>query len=212
VIVVDNSIESNGRVRYAADHRIFMSNGDGTFTSVVDGWPLGRMNTDTLESQVADVNGDGLMDVVAVDNIDLSAPRIVPTTGLRRRSVMVMINRGGGELELVDNLVDIELVGPSFSFSLADVDNDGDLDLAVANFANVGDISPVRPRGQSNWLFVNRGNGEFIEANGSWPGDTDVTSDVVAGDFSGDGLQDLVICNYLSPNRMLVQTLTPGAP
>lgn len=209
VIVVDNSVESDGRVRYDAQHRIFMSRGDGTYEAVTDGWPLGQMNTDTLESQIADINGDGLLDVVAVDNIDLSAPRIVPTTGFRRRSVMVMLNRGGGRLELVDDLVDIELVGPSFSFSLTDLDRDGDLDLAVANFANVGDITPVRPRGQANWLFVNRGNGEFIEASVSWPGDTDVTSDITPADFDGDGLVDMVICNYLSANRMLVQTSTP---
>ncbi len=208
VVVVDNTVESNGRQRYAADHRLYLSNGDGTYRVTAE-WPLGQMFADVLESQIGDVNGDGINDIVAVDNLDQSAPRTVPTTGVVRNSVMIFLGLGGGEFVYRPDLIRDDLVAPSFSFALTDLDGDGDLDLAVANFANVGDLSPFGSTGQPNYLFVNRGDGRFEDASASWPPGVDVTSDIAAGDFDGDGTADLALCNYLTPNRLLVQTASP---
>ncbi|MEO1268543.1 MAG: VCBS repeat-containing protein [Myxococcota bacterium] len=90
-----------------------------------------------------------------------------------------------------------------------DIDFDGDLDLSVSNFANTGDLAPVGSVGQGNWLFVNRGDGTLRDASDTMPPFFDVTADTELFDIDGDGDLDMYVCNYLTPNRVYLQTATP---
>jgi enediyne biosynthesis protein E4 len=69
---------------------------------------------------------------------------------------------------------------------VGDYDNDGDLDLYLANFSNDG--SP-------NKLFRNDGGGTFVDATSGPLGDTGFGRGVAWGDYDNDGDLDLYLAN-----------------
>ncbi len=208
VIGVDNTRENNRQRRYDADNRIFMSRPDGSYELKLD-TDFTEVEGDFLEVQVADVNGDGLDDIITVDNIDRSAPNTNPVTGRVRNGVLIFINQGNGDFDLEPQRVPQDLIGPGVSVIVADIDSDGDVDIAAAVATNFGDLDPNGARGQPNWLLVNRGDGFFFDASAAWPANRDATWDFSTMDANGDGVTDLYECNYFAPNRMLIQTDTP---
>ncbi len=207
LISVDNSVSAQGQPRYDAFNRIFFSTPGLQYIRRPS--LLEDLRGDYLETQIADINGDGLDDVVLVDNIDQSAPILVPDTGVRRQGVVLLEGQEDGSLREVSEQVMPDLVGPAVSMALHDLDDDGDLDIAVAVATNIGDLSPGQARGQQNWLLVNRGDGVFFDATEAWPGFRDATYDIEALDVDQDDVQDLFLCNYLTPNRLYVQSATP---
>ena len=71
-----------------------------------------------------------------------------------------------------------------------DYDNDGDLDLYLANY------------GGPNKLFRNEGNGTFVDATSGLLGDTHLSTAAAWGDYDNDGDLDLFVANILSTNRL----------
>ena len=71
----------------------------------------------------------------------------------------------------------------AISTDWADVDNDGDLDLAIGN------------NGAKNAVYLNQGNG--LESTPSWnSSDSLVSIDLAWGDYDSDGDADLAVANY----------------
>jgi hypothetical protein len=82
--------------------------------------------------------------------------------------------------------------GGSYSASWVDVDNDGHLDLYVAN----GGLSAPEP----DFLYRNNGDGTFAKVSDSpVVADTAASGGGVWGDYDGDGDQDLFVPRRLSP-------------
>ena len=79
----------------------------------------------------------------------------------------------------------------SWSGSWADYDNDGDLDLFVANFLN-----------QNNCLYANNGDGTFTKiTTGPVVSDHGYSSSSAWGDFDNDGDQDLLVTNAFGTTK-----------
>jgi subtilisin-like proprotein convertase family protein len=77
----------------------------------------------------------------------------------------------------------------TFSVAWGDVDNDGDLDLAIGNY------------GEHNRLY--RNDNGTLAANTVWSSnESDNTNSVAWGDVDGDGDLDLAAGNYYQPNRL----------
>lgn len=207
IISVDATVEANRQPRYDAFNRILRSRPNGSY--VRDNTRPAEALGDYLDSQFGDIDGDGDMDLVMADNIDNSSPTVSPVTGFRRNGIIIYINDGDGGLVDDRTRITQDIVGPGTSVTLRDLDDDGDLDLMVAVLARVGDIQPGFLRGQPNWIFVNRGDGFFVDASGSWPVLRDGTYDIEALDLDNDDIADLYFCNYLGQNRLFVQTSTP---
>ena len=131
---------------------------------------------------VADVDGDGRLDVYFVNQLGGNE---------------LWRNLGNGEFDNITRTAGVGVPGKiSVSASFADTDNDGDADLFVTTV-----------RG-GNRLFVNDGRGRFTDATEqSGLGYVGHSSGAVFFDFNRDGLLDLFVCNV---GRYTSDEIGPG--
>jgi enediyne biosynthesis protein E4 len=97
----------------------------------------------------------------------------------------------------------------SFGGGFFDYDNDGWLDLFIANghvYPEVEQVTPAVRYKQLNTLFHNEGNGKFVETTnqaGSAFQTPRVGRGVAFADFDNDGFTDLVVANNGGPPLLL---------
>jgi enediyne biosynthesis protein E4 len=181
---------------------LFHNNGNGTFTDVTDKAGVGAPNWSTCATWF-DYDNDGKLDLFVSSFVEYSAkgtifcgdnrlgkryycvPRV-----FKPRSSFLFHNDGNGRFTDVSVESGIAASkGKSFGAVATDVNNDGLMDLFVAN-----DTMP-------NFLFVNRGKGKFEEvglASGVAYSDSGAPRSgmgVDSADFDGDGWQDLFVAN-----------------
>ena len=161
------------------NHEFYLGRGDGTFTEATDRLP-GKSEANGLA--VGDLNGDGLPDIF-VGNTGSEDRRRGPVSPQN----FLWLNdkdNPGHFIDATENLP--KLSDQTQSVALADVDEDGDLDVILGNEAP--------PAG----LLINDGQGKFIAAEGFAEGLDMHTRQVFAEDFTGDGHVDLVFFNLTS--------------
>lgn len=107
-----------------------------------------------------------------------------------------------------------------FGAVMADFDNDGWLDLAIANGGVGRDTNPIKPNGLSNhWeaygernqLYANRAAGTFKEVSHNNPalcGFLTVARGLACGDIDGDGAPDLLV-NSVGEKARLFRNVAP---
>ena len=133
---------------------------------------LGAGSELTASVSLGDVNGDGALDVVVANG------RHWP--GQNR----IYLNDGRAAFTLARPLGD-EQAG-SYAVPLADLDGDGDLDVAVGN---------DRTR---NLVFLNDGSGRFVA--GATLGTPSSTRSLTLADLNGDGHTDILVVNRRRQN------------
>jgi hypothetical protein len=147
---------------------VLLGNGDGTFRKAV---PY-SVGDNPHGVTVADVNGDGIPDLVA--------------SNFGSNNVSVLLGKGDGTFRPAINYA----VGSQpLSVVVADFNGDGKPDLAVANG---GTNSTTDPGSVS--ILLGNGNGTFQAAVNYSAGEAPGT--VAVGDFNRDGHVDLVVTNY----------------
>jgi hypothetical protein len=144
----------------------------------------------TQSANMVDYNNDGFLDYFACND----------------QGNNLLVKNVNGSME-VANIIDWSTVPPSdnsgnYGSEWADIDNDGDMDLYVAK-CKFGVSEWEDPR-RHNMLFINQGNGVFIneaEARGmkhkgqSWTGSF--------ADYDNDGDQDCLITNHDVPHALM---------
>ncbi|HEX3228216.1 MAG TPA: CRTAC1 family protein [Pyrinomonadaceae bacterium] len=181
---------------------LYHNNSDGTFTDMTDKAGVAAPGWSTSAAWF-DYDNDGKLDLFVSSFVEYSAKGTIfcGDNRLGRRYYCVprvfkprpshlYHNEGNGKFKDVSKESGIaNSLGKSFGVVATDVNNDGLLDLFVANDT------------VANFLFQNKGNGKFEEiglAAGvaySDSGSPRSGMGVDAADFDGDGWQDLFVAN-----------------
>ncbi len=170
---------------------LYRNDGDGNFVEdgllagvgfSADGQAEAGMGTDW-----GDHDGDGLLDVF-VTNLDLETNSLYRNLG----------DGGFAEVTFASGLGEPSLLQVGFGTNWADFDNDGDLDLFVANGHIIDNIAEFRDNiayAQPNQVYRNDNPG-FVEV-GHRAGLTvpTVSRGSVVADFDRDGRLDVIVSN-----------------
>ena len=202
-ILLVNSMDWPGHQRTRSTLKLYRNNRNGTFSDVTRAAGL-DIELYGMGVAVADYNNDGFLDI------------LITCVGQNR----LFLNTGKGTFRDVTKASG--LAGRSaFSTSALwfDYDRDGHLDLFVCNYVNWSpehDVfcsldgknksycTPEAYRGETCWLFHNRGDGTFEDVTAvSGIFDTSSKSLGVAMlDFDQDGWPDLFVANDTQPNKL----------
>jgi hypothetical protein len=164
---------------------LYRNNGNGTFTRITEG-AIVNDSAGWVGGAWGDFDGDGWPDYFAVSGGD-------------DRSNALYRNNGDGSFTPVSVSGLTTDGGASTSAVWGDYDNDGDLDLFVAN------------RLGSNFLYRNNGNGQFSKIMAGDPVNDGGESNGSAWlDYDNDGWLDLFVGNYMGGQNCLYRNQGDG--
>jgi enediyne biosynthesis protein E4 len=202
-ILLVNSMDWPGHQRARSSLKLYKNNRNGTFSDVTRAAGL-DIELYGMGVAVADYNNDGFPDI------------LITGVGQNR----LFMNTGKGTFRDVTKTSGLASRS-AFSTSALwfDYDRDGHLDLFVCNYVNWSpehDVfcsldgknksycTPEAYRGETCWLFRNRGNGTFEDVTAA-SGIFDTSSKslgVAMLDFDQDGWSDLFVANDTQPNKL----------
>jgi len=202
-ILLVNGTDWPGRKRQLSTLRLYRNNRNGTFSDVTRAAGL-EIEMYGMGVAVGDYNNDGFPDILITC---VGQNRLFQNTG-KGKFVDVTKSSGLGGRD-----------GFSTSALWFDYDRDGLLDLFVCNYVKWSpehDVfcsldgkhksycTPEAYRGETCWLFHNRGNGTFEDVTaGSGIFDSSSKSLGVAMlDYDRDGWPDLLVANDTQPNKL----------
>jgi hypothetical protein len=181
------------------DFVAYRNTGDGRFELREDVLPRSRQYDRAMPLALADFDGNGYLDFY----IGFPGSRDF-TNGLSNAerpeglyAQGIWFNEGDWNFrESTASELWTRTVYPHSAIA-SDIDNDGDIDLLVVD--DSGRVNPV---------YVNMGNGEFEDLTDSLGlGDSGWSMGISAGDYDGDGLQDLVSTHVtLLAGRRIVES------
>ena len=197
---------------------LYRNNGDGTFRDVTAtaGVGDGRWG---VSASWGDYDADGRLDLYVTNTVqfDTKAPDPMDChyrgitvqcgpLGMVGDSDILYRNNGDGTFRDVSEKAGVSDVTPSYGLGAiwSDYDNDGDLDLYVANDQ------------MANFLFRNQGDGTFEEtglfagAAFSDDGTAQGSMGVDFGDYDRDGLLDIYITHFSDDYNTLFRNLGQG--
>lgn len=183
---LDILVGTDGNVRDLA----YLGDGQGHFTEGAAELGLTR-ETDTMGFDMADIDGDGDFDLYLTDVIDANHSFYVKEADGRFHPVSVPV-----DLDLGHDLV-------GWGAGLHDFDNDGHVDLFVANGAAFdGDANSDQP----NVLYLGDGTGSFQRVEAPPPSalnDVGNSRAVLFSDIDRDGDLDMLVTNRDAPPTLL---------
>lgn len=211
---------------YRGPDRLYRNNQDGSFEDVT-AQVLPHVPWSSMGADVGDINNDGLMDFLVADMLGTNHHRRNITLGnavqdrwflaiakpQQYRRSAVYLNSGTSRMMEVAWLTGLAATDWTWSPRFEDLNNDGRLDLFIANgmsrdFMDLDRLSASGQGRQSNLkrsailkepnlAFKNMGDLDFERVEKNWGLDQVSASFGAAfGDFDRDGDQDLIVTNF----------------
>jgi hypothetical protein len=202
-ILLVNGMDWPGHKRTRTILRLYRNNRNGTFTDVTRKAGL-DIEMYGMGIAVGDYNNDGFPDILITC---VGQNRLFQNTGKGSFTDVTKSSGLGGRQ------------GFSTSALWFDFDGDGLLDLFVCNYVKWSperDVfcsldgkhksycTPEAYRGETCWLFHNRGNGTFedVTANSGIFDSSSKSLGVAMFDYDRDGWPDLLVANDTQPNKL----------
>ncbi|REJ76117.1 MAG: hypothetical protein DWQ47_10880 [Acidobacteria bacterium] len=161
-----------------APNFFYRNRGNGRFSSIRDSIVTSEPNL-TYGVSFVDYDQDG--------DLDLFLTNIA-----RNDRNLLFRNDGAGEFEQTDTLVSQEEGRPSKGHTWGDFDNDGHLDLFIAN-----GTEGVDEKQTVNALYMGDGDGGFVEAgNSAIVTTSNISSGTAWADYDRDGDLDIFVANW----------------
>ncbi|WP_297336777.1 VCBS repeat-containing protein [Algoriphagus sp.] len=127
---------------------LYLNNQDGTFTESLES-AMRSISAASMGADIADINGDGLLDIFVTDMLPEPLPRLKQVTTFENwdrfqfnkthgyhyqfSRNMLHINNGDGTFSELGRMANVEATDWSWGALIFDMDNDGLRDLFVAN-------------------------------------------------------------------------------
>jgi tetratricopeptide (TPR) repeat protein len=200
-------------------YALFRNRGDGTFEDVTESYGLGGDRDWPTSAAFADLDGDGDLDLYVCHYLEWIAGKAYPcidpakpnTYDCRPKDFPALqdhlFRNDGGKFTDISSesgIQSIDVDGRGFGVVAVDVNDDGLVDLFVAN-----DASP-------NFLLINKGGMIFedealasgVAANAQ--GGFQAGMGVAAADVTNDGRIDLAVTNYFNESTTVFVNLGDG--
>lgn len=182
--------------------RFYLNDGEGGFMDRTEEAGLNGL-VDGLNALHADYNNDGYEDIFVLRGAWLGEQGRRPNSLLR--------NNGDGTFTDVTYEAGLDAYHPTQTAAWADVNNDGHVDLFVGNESDAkidpfsGDTTEIVSTPHPSSLYVNRGDGTFVELATETGIDLQTYVKGSAwGDVNNDGWPDLYVSVLGGPNRLYV--------
>jgi tetratricopeptide (TPR) repeat protein len=219
--VAVGDIDNDGRpdlfVTRWRSYALYRNQGDGTFEDVTEKWGLGGDRNWPTSAALADLDGDGDLDLYVCHYLkwdendtqtcaDAKDPTIYRCLPLDFEALPdhVFRNDGGRFVDVTREAGIADGNGRGLGVLAADLDDDGDIDLFIAN-----DMT-------ANYLFRNVGGFRFEEVAhtagvaGNASGRYQAGMGVTCGDFDGDARIDLAVTNFYDESTTFFRNLGQG--
>ncbi len=212
----DNDGHADLFVTRLRTYALYRNRGDGTFEDVTARAGLAGRRDCPTSAAWADLDNDGDLDLYVCHYMtwDPAHPRLCQTKAgeyfycdprkVEPAADHVFRNDAGRFVDVTAPAGFAEAEGRGLGVVAADLDDDGRIDLYVAN------------DGTANYLFHNQGGFRFEDvaleagAAGSASGGFQAGMGIACGDLDGDGRPDLMVTNFYGEGTTLYQNLGPG--
>jgi hypothetical protein len=198
IVVSENQSEVNCGICFPSYIGVLLGKGNGTFRRAVTYSAGGYFGTSIA---LADVNGDGRLDVLVASECDQLNPDCADIAG-SEGTVGVLLGNGNGTFQ---TSVNYDSGAPyALGLTVADMNGDGIADLIVGNA-----YSQTSNSTGTVALLLGNGDGTFQSAVGT---DTPEVSpySVTTADFNGDGYLDVLLATDNSYTRSVAILLGNG--